>query len=106
LEVFAANQYKVCRFADLTNTGGSGVYGASGLLTGAQLNSGFRPYYQVSGNYMYGYDYALIKPNYLFESLNKIDLVKRSHAKLRLWINTGTVNVTVSNPDGTNTGYS
>jgi hypothetical protein len=31
----AANQYKIGRYVDLTNTGGSGVYGADGLMTGA-----------------------------------------------------------------------
>jgi hypothetical protein len=41
-------------------------------MTGAQLNSEFRPCYQVSVNYMYWHDYAVIKLNYLFESLNKI----------------------------------
>jgi hypothetical protein len=37
--------------------------------------------------------------------LNKIGLVNRFDAQLRLWINTGTVNVTLSNPDATNCGY-
>jgi hypothetical protein len=54
---------------------------------------------------MYWYDYAVIKLNYLFESLNKIGLVKRFDAQLRLWVNTGTVNVTVSTPNASNTGY-
>jgi hypothetical protein len=101
----AANQYKVGRHADLTTTTGSGVYGASSVMTGAQLNSEFRPYYQVSGGYMYWHDYAEIKLNYLFESLNKMGLVQRFDAQLRLWVNTGTVNVTVANPDANNTGH-
>ena len=54
---------------------------------------------------MYWHDYALIKLNYLFESLNKIGLVKKLDAQLRLWVNTGTVMVTVSNPDAINCGY-
>jgi hypothetical protein len=70
-------------------------------MTGTQLNNEFRPYYTTSGNYMFWHDYAVIKFNYLFESLNKIGLVKRLDAQLRLWINTGTVNVTVANPDAT-----
>ena len=41
----------------------------------------------------------VIKLNYLFESLNKIGLVKRLDA-LRLWVNTGTVNVTVNGASG------
>jgi hypothetical protein len=101
----AANQCKVGRYVDLPTTTGSSVYGASGLMTGAQLDSEFRPCYQVRGNYMYWHDYAVIKFNYLFESPNKIGLVKRFDAQLRLWVNTGTVNVTVSNPDAADTGY-
>ena len=49
------------------------------------------------------HDYAVIKINYLFESLNKIGLVKRLDAQLRLWVNTGTVNITVGNPDNAGT---
>jgi hypothetical protein len=52
-------------------------HGANGLMTSAQLNSEFCTYYQVNDNYMYWHDYAVIKLNYLFESLNKIGLVKR-----------------------------
>ena len=52
-------------------------------MTSAQLNNEFRPYYQVSGNYMYWHDYAVIKLSNLFESLNKIGLVKRFDAQLR-----------------------
>jgi hypothetical protein len=101
----AANQYKIGRYVDITNTSGSGVYGGSGLITGAQLNNEFRPYYTVQNNYMVWHDYAVIKLNYLFESLNKMGLVKRIDAQLRLWVNTGTVNINVANPDATTCAY-
>jgi len=82
------------------------VYGSTGLMTNQQLNIEFRPYYTVQNNYMVWHDYAVIKLNYLFESLNKIGLVKRLDAQLRLWVNTGTVNVTVANPtSNTDTSY-
>jgi hypothetical protein len=68
-------------------------------MTGAQLNSVFCPYYTVQNNYMVWHDYAVIKLNYLCEILNEIGLVKRLDAQLRLWVNTGTVNITVANPD-------
>ena len=51
------------------------------------------------------HDYAVIKLNYLFKNLNKIGLVKRLDAQLRLWVNTGTVNVTVGGADSTNVAY-
>jgi hypothetical protein len=69
----AANQYKLRRYIDVTNTAGSGIYGVTNtLMTVAQLNSEFRPYYQVNANYMYCHDYTVIKLNHLFESLNKM----------------------------------
>ena len=64
----AANQYKIGRYVDITNTGGQGVYGSTGLMTNQQLNTEFRPYYTVQNNYMVWHDYAVIKLNYLFES--------------------------------------
>ncbi len=42
---------------------------------------------------------------YLFESLNKIGLVKRLDAQLRLWVNTGTVRVVVGAPTTADTSY-
>ena len=69
----AANQYKIGRYVDITNTSGQGIYGATNtLMTGNQLNNEFRPYYTVQNGYMIWHDYAVIKLNYLFESLNKI----------------------------------
>ena len=74
----AANQYKIGRYVDITNTTGQGIYGlTNSLMTPNQLNSEFRPYYTTSGNYMYWHDYAVIKLNYLFESLHKIGLTKK-----------------------------
>ena len=67
-------------------------------MTGSQLNNELRTYYTAQNNYMIWQDYAVIKLNYLFESLNKIGLVKRLDAQLRLWVNTGIVNVTVGAP--------
>jgi hypothetical protein len=77
----------------------------TGLMTDAQLNQEFRPYYQLSSNYMYWHDYAVIKFNDLFESLNKIGLVKRFDAQLRLWINTGTVNINVTGVNTASVAY-
>jgi hypothetical protein len=104
--VDAHHQYKIGRYVDTTNTGGQGIYGASNtLMTGNQLNNEFRPYYTVQNNYMVWHDYAVIKLNFLFESLNKIGLVKRLDAQLRLWVNTGTVRVAVGNVDTANQSY-
>jgi hypothetical protein len=43
----AANQYKIGRYVDITNTAGQGIYGTTNtLMTPNQLNSEFRPYYK------------------------------------------------------------
>ena len=74
-------------------------------MTGAQLQNEFRPYYTTSGNYMFSHDFAVIKLNYLFESLNKIGLTKKLDAQLRLWVNTGTCMVRVAGADSVNLAY-
>jgi hypothetical protein len=97
----AAAQCKVGRNIDATKTGGSNIVGATGLLVVAQFNAEFRPYSTVNGNFMIWYDYAEIKINHLFESLNKNGLVRRFDATLRLWVNSGTAHITVGQPNTT-----
>jgi hypothetical protein len=67
------------------------------------LANEFRPYYEVKGvsgsRYMRWYDYAVTKLNHLFESIYHIGLTQELDASLRIWLNTGTVNVTVANPN-------
>jgi len=102
----AANQYKIGRYVDITNTTGQGIYGNSNtLMTSTQVQNEFRPYFTTSGGYMYWHDFAVIKLNFLFESLNKIGLTKKLDAQLRLWVNTGTVMVRVDGADSTNLAY-
>jgi hypothetical protein len=55
--------------------------------------------------YMVWYDFTVIKLAHLFESLGKMGLVRRFDATLRLWVNTGTVSVTVASPESTNLNY-
>jgi hypothetical protein len=51
----------------------------------------------LEGKYMVWYDYAVIKLNHLFESIDHIGLTQKLDASLRLWLNCGTVNVTATN---------
>jgi hypothetical protein len=64
-------------------------------MTPANLAAEFRPYYETKSNYMIWYDFAVIKLNHLFESIDHIGLTQKLDASLRLWLNCGTVNVTV-----------
>jgi hypothetical protein len=76
------------------------IYGASTsntLMTATNLANEFRPYYETKSGYIIWYDFAAIKLNHLFESMDHIGLTQKLDASLRLWLNTGTVNVTVGN---------
>jgi hypothetical protein len=68
-------------------------------MTITNLAAEFRPYYEVKagtgGQYMLWYDFAVIKLNHLFESIDHIGLIQKLDASLGLWLNCGTVNITV-----------
>ena len=102
--------YKVSRYADVSAGGQfNAIYGnnTSNIMSLSQLTNEFRPTYQVlATNYMVWYDYAVIKLSTVFESLGNIGLIKKFDCTLRLWINTGTLNVTVVSPNTTTPGYS
>ena len=55
---------------------------------------------------MVWYDYAVIRLFSVFESLANIGLIKKFDCTIRLWINTGTANITVSGANTTTPGYS
>jgi hypothetical protein len=76
------------------------IIGATGsIVTTAQLTAEFRPCLEIkSANYMVWYDFSVRELPHLFESLGKMGLVIRFDTTLRLWLNTGTVNVTVGYP--------
>jgi hypothetical protein len=92
----AALQYKIGKYYD-TSSNQTGIVGTSGIVTTAQLATEFRPHFEQKGNYLVWYDFCVIKLAHLFESLGKMGLVRRFDATLRLWVNTGTVCVTVAN---------
>jgi hypothetical protein len=89
---------KLSRYVD--TTGGSGYNNILGtIINSTQLKNELRPTYEVNNKCMIWNDYAVIKLSTLFESLANIGLVRKFDCTLRLWLNTGTVNVTVSNPN-------
>jgi hypothetical protein len=92
-----AIQHKLSRYVDTSmSLVQNGIYGLGNtLMTPTNLANEFRPYYETKSNYMIWYDFAVIKLNHLFESMDHIGLTQKLDASLRLWLNTGTVNVTV-----------
>ena len=102
-------QQRLGRYVDTSGASGNGLYGTTTAFVAnqSQLKNDFTPYYEVlATNYMVWYDYAVIKLSTVFESLSKIGLTRKADIFLRLYINTGTLNATVSAPGLTTLGYS
>jgi hypothetical protein len=57
-----------------TNSSFNNLYGASRIMTADQLNSEYKPYYTVSGNFMVWYDFAVINLKYIDKYLLCIKL--------------------------------
>lgn len=101
-------QKRLGRYQDTTTGATSGIFGNTTAFVSSQsqLNNDFYPTYVVNGNYMIWYDYCIVRLSSIFESLNSIGLTRRADIYLRLYVNTGTLNVSVSNPNSTTPGYS
>jgi hypothetical protein len=99
--VNVASQFKQGKYLDISSNENNYL----SIVTQNQLNAEFRPYYEEKSNYMVYYDYAVIKLSHVFESLAKINLVRRFDATVRLWINTGTVNINVTDASSNTLGF-
>ena len=99
---------RINRIVDTTtNSSYNNLFGASTtcLLTTDQLGKELKPYYTVTGNFMYWFDYGIINLKYMLDAIAKIGLVKRADMRLRMYINTGSVAVTVADPNLTTSYY-
>ena len=102
-------QSRLGRYTDTTAGNTSGMFGSTAAFISnlTQLKNDFTPNYEVlNTNYMVWYDYAVIKLATVFESLSSIGLTRKADIFLRLYINTGTLNATISSPNSTAPGYS
>lgn len=102
-------QQRLGRYTDTTAGNVSGLFGntTATIANITQLKNDFTPTYEVKNtDYMVWTDYAVIKLSTIFESLQSIGLTRKADIFLRLYVNTGTVNVAVSSPNTTTPGYS
>ena len=102
-------QHRLGRYTDTTTGNTSGMFGSTAAFISnlTQLKNDFTPNYEVlNTNYMVWYDYAVIKLATVFESLSSIGLTRKADIFLRLYINTGTLNASISSPNTTAPGYS
>ena len=102
-------QKRLGRYTDTTAGNVNGIFGTTSatISTLAQLNNDFTPTYQVlNTNYMVWFDYAVVKLATVFEALDSIGLTRKADIFMRLYVNTGTLNATISSPNTTTPGYS
>jgi len=102
-------QKRLGRYTDTTAANVNGMFGTGTAFIAnlTSLNNDFTPTYQVlNTNYMVWTDYAVIRLSTIFESLTAIGLTRKADLFLRLYLNTGTLNVTVANPGLSTVGYS
>jgi hypothetical protein len=108
--VNASIQKRIARYVDTTTTGAGGMkyFGNSSAFIASltTLQNDFTPTYQVlNTNYMVWYDFCVIKLSTLYESLSAMGLTRKADIFLRLYVNTGTLNVGVLTPNTTTPGY-
>jgi hypothetical protein len=77
----------------------------TGLVSASKMVQDFRPTFTEAGSYMIWNDVAIIRLRDLFDSMDKIGLVKKLNCQLRLYVNTGACSIGVSDPNATTTGY-
>ena len=75
------------------------------LMTSSNLTSEFKPYYTVSNNVMQWFDYGIIPLKYLCDCIDKMGLVKKMDIVMRFYVNTGSIQLNVQNPNTANLAY-
>ena len=103
---------RINRYADVTtNSSYNNLYGSSRIVSEQQLKNEFKPYFTTDNalpglaRFMYWFDYAIINLKYIVDAVAKIGLVKTANLKLRMYVNTGAVQITVDTPNSANTAY-
>ena len=104
-----AIKQRINRIVDTTPTTAANQYnnlfGVTGILTAANLASEYKPHFITSGSFMYWFDYGIINLKYILDAIAKIGLVKKADLRLRMYVNTGAVQVTVNTANATTTTY-
>ena len=104
-----AIKQRINRIVDTTPatvaTSFNNLFGTIGIMSSANLGSEYKPYYTVNSNFMYWFDYGVINLKYILDAVAKIGLVKKADLRLRMYVNTGAVQVTLTSPNLTTTTY-
>jgi len=103
---------RISKFADLSNPPQSSSQSFWGTGTGtqltfmssSQLSTEFKPYFTYVGNVLVWYDVAILPVRYLCSVMDRLGLVRKLSAIMRIYFNTGSISVPVTNP-ALNTQY-
>ena len=99
-----AIQRRVGRYIDVSDTTQNTLAGT--LITRTQLANELRPFYEVQDTYTsIWYDYAIIRVKDLCDVLGQMGLTKKMDILIRMYINTGSLTVTVGGTEDANNGY-
>lgn len=97
---------RISRFADTATTSASSAQSFWGsnattqltFMSATQLTTEFKPYFTYVGNVMTWYDVGIIPVRYLCDVFDKLGLVRKLSAVMRIYFNTGSLAVKVTNP--------
>ena len=103
---------RLSKFADFGNTPAQssqsiyGTYPAAAsatptqltIMSATQISTEFKPYFTVVGNIVTWYDVGIIPLKYLTDVMDKMGLVRKLSAVMRIYFNTGSIAVPVNNP--------
>ncbi len=81
------------------------IYGTGGLMSAQQLNNELKPYFVKNGNYLIQYDTAIFRLRDLYDSIAVFPLCRKLEMTLRVYVNTGSIQVNIADPSLTTTGY-
>lgn len=103
---------RISRFADVATPVAASAQSFWGTASGTQLTfmsatqlqTEFKPFFSVVGNVITWYDVGIIPLKYLCDCMDKMGLVRKLSAVMRIYFNTGSISVPVNNP-ATNTQW-
>jgi hypothetical protein len=104
--VNSALSRRISRFADVSTTDAgspNNIYGTGTgdnirIMTATQLANEYKPIFSYVGNVLYWQDVAIIPMKYLCDVFDKMGLVRKLSAVMRIYLNTGSISVRVTDP--------
>ena len=90
-----------------TNASSQNLYGtgAGFIMSATQLSQEFKPYTVVNNNCIIQYDVAVLRLRDLYESIAVFPLCKKLELSLRVFVNTGSIQVDLTTPNSKTLGY-